>query len=164
MTTPRRQSDRWVTPGVVVTGLLVLGVLVLAVLAAVTWLATQHVDPDPVLRLVVQAVAAAGGLGTFVLQLASRRTTAKVERNTGVLGNGVVGVLEQLEEVRGRHAGPPAAPEQRTGPAAQGSVSDLDQDAAGSSTLGPPRGPSYEAERYSDTPSDGLEDTAWFRQ
>jgi hypothetical protein len=56
-----RDSDRWVTPRVVVAGLAGLVVVVVAAIAAVTYLS---------------------GLASLALQLAQRRTVAKVERNT----------------------------------------------------------------------------------
>lgn len=101
---PERESDRWVTPRVIVAGMFLATVLVLAVIGSVTWLAAQGRDPDPMLRLVAQAVAAVGSVGTFLLQLTSRRTTAKVERQTGRLASGVVQVVDQLEAERGRHS------------------------------------------------------------
>lgn len=146
-----RSSDRWVTPGVVCTALVVGGVLVLAVVASVTWLAAQGRDPDPMLRLVAQVVGAVGSMGTLLLQLTGRATTAKVERNTGQLTSAVVQVVDELEARAGRHAAAPleegvalmdpgTRPHPflgtRTAPAVPGSV--------GQDTLnpGPPRGPS----------------------
>ncbi len=83
----QRQSDRWITPGVIVAGLLVAGVVILATVYAVTYLASIGKDPDPMLRLVAQVVTAGGSLGTLLLTLTGRSTVAKVERNTGVLAN-----------------------------------------------------------------------------
>lgn len=86
MTLPRmRDSDRWVTPGVVIAALVVAGVIVLGVGAGVVYLSSIGRDPEPVLKLLAQVVTAAGALGTLLLQLAGRRTVAKVERNTGQL-------------------------------------------------------------------------------
>jgi len=144
----------------VVAVLIVAGtVVVLAVLAAVTYLTARGFDAQPVVQLTGTLVAAAASAGTFLLNLAGRRTQTKVERNTGVLGRGVVQLVDQLEEQRGRHA-----PTSRTAPADPGELGDLDQDAAERSTPGPGRGPSYDSEGYRDTPAQGLEDTAWFRQ
>lgn len=114
-----RNSDRWVTPGVVMVGLTVGGVVCLAVVAAVAYLAARGVDPDPVLRLVASLVAAAGSLGTLLLQLVTRSTTAKTERQAGRLASGVGRVVEELDAARGRHAGP-ATGEQGTAPAGPG--------------------------------------------
>lgn len=172
--TARRTSDRWMTPWVVVV-LIVAGTLVvLAVLAAVTYLTARGFDPEPIVQLTGTLVAAAAASGNFVLSLVKRKAEAKVERHVGVLGNGVVRALDELEAARGRHAYPPVRDaagdelegleeaERGTAPAGPGS-DDLDQD-TGSSTRTPGRGPSYEARRYSDTPPDDLHDTAWYRQ
>lgn len=99
-----RDSDRWVTPRVIVAGMVLATVLVLAVVASVTWLTVQGKDPDPMLRLVANLVGALAAVGTFVQGLANRRTTTKVERQTGRLATGVVQVVDQLELERGRHA------------------------------------------------------------
>lgn len=80
-----RDSDRWVTPTVVVAGLMVAGVIVLATIGAVTYLSAIGRDPDPMLKLVAQVATAVGSLGTLLLQVTGRQTVAKVERNTGVL-------------------------------------------------------------------------------
>lgn len=158
MDAPRRQSDRWVTPGVVCVGILTLGALLALVVAAVTLLTVRGYDPGPVVHLAVQATGAAGAVLTAVLQLASRRTTTKVERNTGVLGRDVADALSELEESRGRHA-----PAQAEGPAP---VSPRAQSRPSHSASGGhgPEGRADEDERYSDTPEDDLQDTAWFRQ
>jgi hypothetical protein len=157
VTPPGRASDRWVTPWVVVVLIAAGTVVVLAVLAAVTYLTARGFDPQPIVQLVGTLVAAAASAGTFLLNLAGRRTVAKVERNTGRLGTGVEAVLEELDASRGRHApGREETPGSTHG-------SDLDQDAG--SSAGPlNRGPSYDPERYPDTPGDDLHDTAWFRQ
>lgn len=167
--TARRTSDRWVTPWVVVV-LIVAGTLVvLAVLAAVTYLTARGFDPEPIVQLTGTLVAAAAASGNFVLSLVKRKAEAKVERSVGVLGNGVVRALEELEAVRGRHAYPPAyeagedvleGPERGT--ALRTAGTDLDQDTR--STRGPGGGPFDSSERYSDTPQGDLHDTAWFRQ
>ena len=103
-----RRSDRFVTPGVFGAGLLVSGVIVLAVVAAVTFLTYRGLDPDPMLRLVANVVAALGTVGTFANTLVNRRTTTNVEQKTGVLTSAVVEVLEQLDAqaTAGRHAPP----------------------------------------------------------
>jgi hypothetical protein len=104
-----RDTDRWITPRVVVALILAAVVVVLAALASVTYLAARGIDPAPTLKL-------AGGIGTGVLTaintlltLSQRRTTTKVERNTGK----VVPVLEDLTaaiDKRTRAAPPPPVP------------------------------------------------------
>lgn len=80
-----RNSDRWVTPGVVITALLGVVVCLLATIAAVTWLTARGLDPSPMLKLVAQVGSGLAGLLSLVLQLAQRRTVAKTEANTGLL-------------------------------------------------------------------------------
>jgi nitrate/nitrite transporter NarK len=100
-----RNTDRLVTPAVVVTFLLVAGVLVGLTIAAVAYLTARGLDPDPMVKLVASLVGAAGGLGTFVLQLANNSRTAKTERNTGVLGNAVYELADALPRAApARHA------------------------------------------------------------
>lgn len=115
-----RNSDRWVTPGVVMVGLLTVAVVVLGITAAIAWLAARGVDPQPVLQLVGVIVTAVSSVSAFVLQLVNRRSVAKVERNTGVqvgalqeqsahlgeLTDGVYHLAEQLPRVA---APPPPA-------------------------------------------------------
>lgn len=96
----RRDSDRWVTPGVVVAGLVVGGAVVLAITAGVVFLAYAGRDPDPVLQLLTQVVAAVSALASLVLQLVGRRTATKTERNTGELTSAVVALGA------GRHSAP----------------------------------------------------------
>lgn len=155
---PARASDRWVTPWVVVVLILAGTVIVLFLLAAVTYLTARGFDPQPVVSLTGTLVAAAAASGNFLLSLVKRKTETHTQAQVGRLASGVGDVLDELDAARGRHSGP----EVGTAPAGPGSV-DLDQD-TGSSTRAPGRGPSYEAEGYSDTPSPDLQDTAWFRQ
>jgi hypothetical protein len=103
-----RQSDRWITPGVVVAGLLCGTVALLGVAGCVTYLADRGVDPDPMLRLVAEVGGALSGLASLLLQLVNRRTTAKVERNTGVLASAVYDVADALPQPVARHAAQPA--------------------------------------------------------
>jgi hypothetical protein len=99
---PPFKSDRWVTPGVIIAFLVVAGLLIALVVAATAWLTSIGRDPEPLVRLVASLVAAAAGLGTFVLNLAGRRTATKTERNTGV---GFGSVRAELDEVkRGQQA------------------------------------------------------------
>jgi hypothetical protein len=101
-----RTSDRWVTPAVVVTALLCGTLVVLSVAGCVTYLTARGIDPDPMLRLVAQVATGLGSLGTLVLQLVTRRTTSKVERNTGVLATAVYDVADALPRPVPRHAHP----------------------------------------------------------
>jgi 4-amino-4-deoxy-L-arabinose transferase-like glycosyltransferase len=101
---------------VVCTALLVGGIVVLAVVAAVTYLTARGYDPQPVVQLAGTAVAALAAVGTFVQNLATRRTTTKVERHTGVLAANVGVVVEELDAARyGDHAYPPDFPESQAG-------------------------------------------------
>lgn len=106
-TPPQYRSDRWITPGVLVTGILTAGVVVLGTIAAVAWLTERGLDPDPMLKLVGIAVTAAGSLGSFVLQLVNRRSVTKTERNTGLLASAVYDVADAMPRpVVPRHAYP----------------------------------------------------------
>lgn len=91
-----RSSDRWITPGVIIVGLLCATLAVLATIAGVAYLTARGIDPDPLLKLVVQAVTALGSLGAFVVTLATRRTATKTERNTGHLTNAVLDVVDAM--------------------------------------------------------------------
>jgi hypothetical protein len=64
--------------------LLVVGGLVALLIAVVGYLTVRGYDPAPLLDLTAKIVTAVGSFGTLLLTLASRRTTTKVERNTGV--------------------------------------------------------------------------------
>jgi hypothetical protein len=102
-----RNSDRWITPGVVIVVVLTGGALVALLITAVAWLSARGVDPDPMVKTVGALIAGAGSLGTLLLQLASRQTVAKTERNTGVLANAVHGVAEALDARSPAAAGHP---------------------------------------------------------
>lgn len=82
---PPRRSDRWITPPVVCVALLCGAIVILGVVGAVAYLAARGLDAEPVLKLAGMAVAAVSSLGSFVLQLANRRTVAAAERNSGQL-------------------------------------------------------------------------------
>jgi hypothetical protein len=113
---PRRASDRWITPGVVMVALLVAGGLVALLIAVVGYLTVRGYDPAPLLDLTAKIVTAVGSFGTLLLTLASRRTTTKVERNTGLLATEVGAIADKVYEepagvpplitsqVRGAHA------------------------------------------------------------
>lgn len=101
-----RKSDRWITPGVIITFLIIGGQLVAVVLASVAYLAARGVDPGPLVNLVPILVTAATSLGGFVLTLAGRSTAAKTERNTGTLP----GVITEAVTGAVTAALPPAPP------------------------------------------------------
>lgn len=105
MPDPRRATDRWVTPGVVCMFLFVVLVLVLATIAAVTYLQALGRDPEPMLKLVGQAVTAAGALGGFVLQLLGRATVTKVERNTNENTSALYEVADRVSDLEAASAG-----------------------------------------------------------
>lgn len=103
-----RNTDRWVTPGVVGLALTLATVIILGIVAAVTYLTARGFDPAPVVKLVADLVAAVGALATVGLQLANRATVTKVERNTSPLAPGGVPLrLEPpTEPLDGRHGRP----------------------------------------------------------
>jgi hypothetical protein len=115
---PLRDSDRWITPAVVIVGLLVGGGLVALLIATVAWLAARGVDPAPILKTVGALVAGATSLVTLIVQLASRQTVAKTEANTGQLKAAVIDVVQHLNTQAAppppgppsRHAAPPTVP------------------------------------------------------
>jgi hypothetical protein len=124
-----RDSDRWITPRVVVAMIAAAVVVVLAALAAVTYLAARGVDPDPVLKTVGQLATGVGSLLTLVFTLHGRRGVAKVERNTGLLTNALHDVADIIDERTTRPVGVPpvpgrgfhAAPDTGAAPAVRGS-------------------------------------------
>jgi hypothetical protein len=95
---PRRASDRWITPGVVMVGLLVAGGLVALLISVVGYLTVRGYDPAPILDLTAKLVTAVGSFGTLLLTLAARRTTTKVERNTGLLASEVKDIADKVYE------------------------------------------------------------------
>jgi hypothetical protein len=101
---PRRASDRWITPGVVMVALLVAGGLVALLIAVVGYLTVRGYDPAPLLDLTAKIVTAVGSFGTLLLTLASRRTTTKVERNTGLIANELRDVADKVYEEPGAPA------------------------------------------------------------
>jgi hypothetical protein len=107
-----RSSDRWVTPGVIVVGIVCATVAVLGSVACVTYLTERGVDPDPMLKLVGEVVAAVSGFASLLLQLVNRRTTTKVERNTGVLASHTDALASAVYDVADAmpRPVPPAAP------------------------------------------------------
>lgn len=124
-----RQSDRWITPRVIVFGLFCATLIVLGAIGAVTYLSSIGKDPDPMLKLAAQVATAVGSLGTLVLTLTNRTTTAKVERNTGLQARELMNLNDRLDDP-GRHAYPetsyptgrnlPPVPDSGTAPAANG--------------------------------------------
>lgn len=105
-----RNSDRWLTPGVIIAALIVGGLVVASVVGSVAYLTARGIDPDPMLKLAGTLVAAAGSVGTFVLQLGQRAQNSKTERNTGM----VVSAVDELAAVvstvvpPSAHTAPPA--------------------------------------------------------
>jgi hypothetical protein len=99
-----RNSDRLVTPSVVIAGLLVAGVCVLATIGTVGYLVARGFDPKPVVTLASAVGAAAGTLINLMVTLAGRAGVAKVERNTGVLANGVYELADRMPSPLPRHA------------------------------------------------------------
>jgi hypothetical protein len=97
-----RESDRWVTPRVVVAGLAGVVLIVIAAIGAVTYLSAIHVDPSPMLKLVGAVAAGASGVLSLVVQLVNRRTIAKTEAQAGRLATHVGDLVDVV-------AAPPAA-------------------------------------------------------
>lgn len=91
-----RRSDRWITPGVVVVLLLCGTLVVLGGLACLTYLTARGIDPDPMVKLAGALIAAVSSTVSVVLSLVTRRTTTKVERNTGHLVNAVLDVADAM--------------------------------------------------------------------
>jgi excinuclease UvrABC helicase subunit UvrB len=122
-----RDTDRWITPRVVVALIAAAVVVVLAALASVTYLAARGIDPAPTLKLAGGIATAAGTMLNLLLSLSQRRTTTKVERNTGQIKGALIDVASAVDE-RTRPATPPAVPPARhrypetaTTPGARGS-------------------------------------------
>lgn len=123
-----RNTDRLITPAVVVTFLIVGGVCVALTVAAVAYLTARGLDPDPMLKLIGALVAAVSSTGTLVLQLANNSRTAKTEKNTGqqanqigVLADAVYTVADALPRPVPRHSASPTAPYTEAAPAPRGS-------------------------------------------
>jgi HAMP domain-containing protein len=119
-----RDTDRWVTPRVVVAGLLVVGTLLAMLIAATAWLTSLHIDPSPMLDLIREWTTALAAVGALLLQLANRATTAKVERNTGVLASAVYEVADAMpQRPTPRHASDATvqAPAYKAAPGPRGS-------------------------------------------
>jgi hypothetical protein len=94
----RRASDRWITPGVVMVGLVMGTVAVLGIVGMVGYLTARGYDPAPVVTLVANLTAAAGALGSVLLQLIGRKTQTRIERHTGLLPAKVDEVATKVEE------------------------------------------------------------------
>jgi hypothetical protein len=93
----RRASDRYITPGVVMVGLVMGTVVVLAIVGVVGYLTARGYDPAPIVTLTANLIGAVGGLGTLVVQLVTRKTTARIERNTGLLPGQVEQVASKVD-------------------------------------------------------------------
>ena len=121
-----RDTDRWITPRVVVVLILAALVVTLAALGSVTYLAARGIDPAPTLKLAGQLATAATSTITMLLSLSQRRTTTKVERNTGQVKNGLHDLAEVIDARTQRVPLPPvparhAYPETGAAPVARGS-------------------------------------------
>lgn len=129
MTRPPRETDRWVTPRVIVVLLVVGCVIVLGAMGSVTFLAAIGVDPSPMLDVVSKVGTLVASLAALLVQLANRRTVAKVERNTGTTPS-----ADDVADAVADRLGPPpeypptgplyglhAAPRSRPAPAPPGS-------------------------------------------
>lgn len=119
-----RDSDRWITPRVVVVGLLVVGALLALLIAATAWLTSLGLDPAPMLDLIREWTTALAAVGALVIQLANRASVTKTERNTGVLASAVYEVADAMPQRVPRHAGPDSdtvlAPAYKAAPTPQG--------------------------------------------
>lgn len=109
-----RDSDRWITPRVVVAGMLVLGALVALLIVAVGYLSVRGVDPAPMVKTVGALVAGASSLVTLLVQLATRSTVAKTERNTGQQASALYALADhvdaRLEHLTAAPVRPPPPP------------------------------------------------------
>jgi hypothetical protein len=95
---PRRASDRWITPGVVIVGILVVGGLVAMTIAGVTYMQVRGIDPDPMIRMVMEIGGSASAFLTLLLTLISRKTATKIERNTGQLASETAAIADRVYE------------------------------------------------------------------
>lgn len=98
MSEHRRASDRYITPGVVMVGLVMGTVVVLSIVAVTGYLTARGYDPAPIVTLTANLIGAVGGLGTLVVQLVTRKTTARIERNTGLLPGQVEEVASKVDQ------------------------------------------------------------------
>jgi hypothetical protein len=94
------KSDRWITPGVLITLAMVLGFVVSVTVAAVAYLEARGVDSTAIPELVSKLVIAASSLIGLAVQLVNRKTATKTERNTGLLPAEVAEQREELAEQR----------------------------------------------------------------
>jgi nitrate/nitrite transporter NarK len=93
-----RRSDRWVTPSVIVAGIVTSGIVILGIGAGLVFLQYKGIDPQPIIDLVTKIITAIGALGSLVLTLATRATSAKTERNTGIIANEQYAMRTTLED------------------------------------------------------------------
>ena len=105
-----RDTDRWITPRVVLALIAAAVVVVLASLASVTYLAARGIDPAPTLKLAGGIATAALTTINTLLSLSQRRTTTKVERNTGQIKGALIDVATVIDERTTRAAPPPPVP------------------------------------------------------
>ena len=93
------RSDRWVTPGVVIVGIIVLGGVLALTITATAYLSLRRIDPDPMIRLVMDVAGNASAFLVLLLTLVKRKTETKVERNTGTLGAELADVRAELAAI-----------------------------------------------------------------
>lgn len=82
---PRRRSDRWLTPAVVIVGIIAGALVVVIVAVLVAYMVARGIDPGPVVQLAGTAGTGLAALAGVVLQLVSRRSQTNTERAAGVL-------------------------------------------------------------------------------
>lgn len=121
MSEHRRASDRYITPGVVMVGLVMGTVIVLSIVAVTGYLTARGYDPAPIVTLTANLLGAVGGLGTLVVQLVTRKTTARIEKHTGLLPAQVEQVATKVDQAlwldeQHTQALPPVPPPVRTQP------------------------------------------------
>lgn len=95
----RRASDRWVTPTVITVGIVVIGGLVALTIVATGYLSLRGIDPDPMIRLVMDVSGNASAFIVLLLTLIKRKTDTKVERNTGELANDLADAKAELRDI-----------------------------------------------------------------
>lgn len=90
-------SDRYITPGVIVSLILSGALIVCGLGGAVTYLTARGIDAGPVVQLVGVLVTAVTAVGHFLLSLVGRTTSAKIERNTGQWAAATGAIVDHLD-------------------------------------------------------------------